>query len=137
MTVAELVQFCHPERKSCARPWSSGPFTYATNGHILIRVPRLADAPEGNQPLESRPGWTTCLAWFDVEPRCWVGIPEETRPNADDLDDSVDVGDLKFSRRYLRWLRALPSCQIGLNDAGDPARFRFDGGEGLLMPRRW
>lgn len=137
MTITDLFQFCDPEYEDRTHPWSSGTYTYATNGYILIRVARLMNAPDGNPVLESRPEWAECLAWFDRDPYSWVTIPEETRPHANDLDDSVDVCDLKFSRRYLRWLRALPSCVLGLNGVGQPALFRFDGGEGLLMPRRW
>lgn len=46
----DLQQFCATEdedaRTYLSKPWSMGEFTYATNGHILIRVPRREDVPE-------------------------------------------------------------------------------------------
>lgn len=54
MITKELLQkFCHPERESLGQPWTAGNFTYATDGRLIVRVPRLADvlpnpaAPQG------------------------------------------------------------------------------------------
>lgn len=51
-------------------------------------------------------------------------------------DKSVSVGPADFSDRYLSWLNLFPNCEIGPIDSNKPARVRFDGGEGLIMPRR-
>lgn len=41
-----LSTFCHQDRKDMCAPFSFGDCSYATNGHIILRVPRLADVPE-------------------------------------------------------------------------------------------
>lgn len=44
-----LKSFCSTQKwrqESVGEPWSAGGFTYATDGHVLVRVPRLADVPE-------------------------------------------------------------------------------------------
>lgn len=46
-----LKQFCanvvdEPQRSDISQPFSSGEFTYATNGHIAVRVARRDDAVE-------------------------------------------------------------------------------------------
>ena len=48
----------------------------------------------------------------------------------------VEVGGIPFSGLYLSWLCQLPNCEIGPFGEKEPARIRFDGGEGLIMPRR-
>lgn len=48
----------------------------------------------------------------------------------------IEVGGLLFSDLYLSWLCQLPNCEIGPFGETEPARIRFDGGEGLIMPRR-
>ena len=43
-----LKQFCSYDnlRKEIMEPWTRGDYTYATNGKIIIRVPRISDIPE-------------------------------------------------------------------------------------------
>ena len=41
-----LEMFCDPERPELARPFSIDAWTYASNGHILVRVPRRDDVGE-------------------------------------------------------------------------------------------
>jgi len=46
----DLQKFCASEsddpRSYIHKPWSAGDYSYATNGHILVRVPRRDDVPE-------------------------------------------------------------------------------------------
>ena len=43
----DLMKFCGGnDRAGIATPFSIGEYTYATNGHIMVRVPRIADIPE-------------------------------------------------------------------------------------------
>ena len=46
----DLERFCfcgsRPERPELSQPFSIGEWTYATNGHVMVRVPRRADIPE-------------------------------------------------------------------------------------------
>jgi hypothetical protein len=75
MTKEELQKFCAKaeDRPRLAVPWSEGQWTYAANGALLIRVPRLPDVPE-----QSRPGtlWASTLEYFDRDPWRWFEIPD-------------------------------------------------------------
>ena len=51
------------------------------------------------------------------------------------IDKGVEVGPVLISDRYLSWLNLFPNCEIGPIDEKKAARIRFDGGEGLIMPR--
>lgn len=46
-TRAILREFCNGDerRPITCRPWSVGDYSYATNGHIIVRIPRIADVP--------------------------------------------------------------------------------------------
>lgn len=46
MTKEELCKFSDPDNPKICGPFSFGEYSYATNGHVLVRVPRLADVPE-------------------------------------------------------------------------------------------
>ncbi len=53
----DLTPFCSKDkyRGAILKPFSRGEWTYATNGHILIRVPRGAEVPEvDNSPVVER-----------------------------------------------------------------------------------
>lgn len=42
----DLSRFCKPNsRRGLDAPFSRGEYTYATNGHIMVRVPRREDVP--------------------------------------------------------------------------------------------
>lgn len=43
-----IQKFCSldPHRSNISKPWSVGEHTIATNGHVMVRVPRLPDVPE-------------------------------------------------------------------------------------------
>jgi hypothetical protein len=46
MDAEQLRAFCDKSRDKVCAPFTFEGFTYATNGHILVRVPRLPDVPE-------------------------------------------------------------------------------------------
>ena len=51
-------------------------------------------------------------------------------------DRPVDIGEACFTDRLLEKLRHLPNVKIGPFGPDEAARITFDGGDGLLMPRR-
>lgn len=56
MIEVDLKPFCgsdHYHRGRLGGPWSLGAWTYASNGHIAIRVPRRADVPENPEAPEN------------------------------------------------------------------------------------
>ena len=70
MTI-DLMQFCGTDddpRLWLQRPFGIGDYTYAANGHILVRVPR-SDWPSADLPSEVLPAsFPQVLEWLDGSP---------------------------------------------------------------------
>ncbi len=52
MTKEDLQRFCSDDdyrKDAVGVPWSEGDWTYATDGRLLLRVPRLPDVPENEK----------------------------------------------------------------------------------------
>ncbi len=49
----DLTKFCHPKRDDISAPWSDREHSYATNGVMVVRVPRR-DAVPPQQPSSER-----------------------------------------------------------------------------------
>lgn len=158
----DLKPFCGDNdiRYYLNEPFSEGEFTYATNGHILIRVPRRDDIPEEKTMSDRAP-----KLFVDFAMQKSLDIPEVPAPEMvdcecvtsnGDLSETevlqkcedcggtfkvelwgvgIDLGDSRFALRYLRLLKTLPNCKISPNGQKQ-APFKFDGGDGLLMPMR-
>ena len=166
MTKEDLMKFCAgsgSSRRSLQTPFSEGPYTYATDGIVLIRVPRLEDVPE-NPNAPKNVG--TVLDSFP-QPESWFEIPEfpaiasEDCEDCDDCDGdgmcehcgvgkcptcngtgrSIDsmayvmVGPARLRCIPLSLLKTLPGVLIGPTGELSPARVKFDGGDGVIMPR--
>lgn len=60
----DLQKYCgdDPFRPYLHKPFSHGSFTYATNGHIMVRTPRQTGVPEQTQ----KGGWDTPLKGIDA-----------------------------------------------------------------------
>lgn len=205
-----LQKFCgNADDARIGRPWSADGWTMATNGHVLVRVPRI-DGVEEN-PMAPLIVGSAVGSVLSQEPEEWVyftDVPEpalvvcpvcsgdgsvllcpecdgagvvefETRFNdygefeclscrgsgkvskvtlslmvgisMDDAacscercqgrgtvwdDKPVEVSGVLFGDRYLALIGALPEVEIGVFGPENAARFRFRGGDGLLMPRR-
>lgn len=137
-------------RQELTKPFSDSYFTYATDGHIIIRVP-LQDYVVGNPgaPDVSRLFADNPLKigaqWFAIPdlpdkvtepcPYCEHGCPECVNGWREKIK-SVDIGNGYFQRKYLALLKTLPNCKIAPNGLRKPAWFKFDGGDGFLMPMR-
>lgn len=194
--MVDLMKFCGATGDDrVGSPWSEGEFTLATNGHILIRVPRMDDFEEktGNLNLETilrtldkEPIWVhapvvpvtinpcpRCSGTGKVDtcPECWGSGKVEfendyneykcTCESCDghgtlktsllasksdcqkcegtgkDLEHTpVNVNGVLISDLYLSWIAALPNAEIGTFGPDEVVRFRFDGGDGFVMPRR-
>jgi len=129
MTRDDLLRFCAGEEDvsvGLRAPWTVGERSIACNGHVLIRVPRLADVEERDHPKIDR-------IWPQMIPFAWFSVPEVPQ---EILDGQVELGGIPFGYRPLRLLHTLPGCEIGPISDATPALIRFDGGDGLLMPRR-
>ena len=147
----DLLKFCSREgtRWNLRVPFSKGEYTYATDGHLAIRVART-DAPENLNAPDCERIFATAIErgdppWIDLPP---FQLHHNRCPDCDDgfiTSDSAIVkaekGDVRLASIYLNLLKDLPGIKIGV--VGDestrtdkPIRFKFDGGEGLLMPMK-
>ena len=167
-TEINLEIFCATDRPKLARPFSIGAWTYATNGHILVRVPRRDDVAENpdapNASLvyekvksprrykqvpqfelsgpfeweEERECWRCRYHKGKIHdcPDCKCACPEcgGTGKLTDRNFKKTQIGRVGYNSKYISWLQSLPGVEIGPPHKKDPLAFRFDGGEGLLMP---
>lgn len=197
MKTINLQQFCAPdfeEREHLRQPWVHKGLTYASNGHIIVRVP--AGDPAAVFPHKTAESALKLFA--DAKKSEYIELPRFSKPAACDAcrskgktmqaqcgdcggkgtfrhgrhdydclecdaagwvlssrddpaailrscefcdgrghhrGDFVHVGNAHFDAVYLLWMKALPSLRIS-TDGPRAAHFTFDGGEGLLMPRR-
>ena len=158
----DLMQFCERNgmRLWMAEPFGVGKYTYASNGVILVRVPR-SDWPSADLPSEVLPAsFPQVLEWLDGSPamaplpaippgpfytRClWcAGSGEVESDECDECDGEGVIekytyyrfGTRSFNARYLRRIKALPDSRLAIKGPKmDGALFTFTGGRGLLMP---
>lgn len=162
MNKEDLQKFCcGPDdiRYHLQKPWSDGEWTYATNGYICVRVPRLAD-------VEDDTGAPRALKLFAETPTNgkWFPVPYQAMP--DDIPCDVCNGEGKFSLTdddpmedceycdgtgkkhditgrdignanfQCRFLAMIQGWEIAPNGKSSAARIRNGDAEGLLMPIR-
>lgn len=154
-------------RPDLHKPFSRGQYTYATNGHIVVRVSRIADVAE--QEKHDLSGLFNLN--FKDEPRgvLEVKIPvikddwcdcrvcdgrgtEHDCPDCSCQCDScngegrenkaptakITIGDAVYNAKHIQQILELLGLRFPLYPPKDTASwFVFDGGEGLLMPMRW
>lgn len=148
MELIDLKSFCSTDkaRPNLHRPWSRGDWTWATNGHILVRVPRRDDVAENDRA----PDASKILAAFDASklaPRAPIELPAVTMVECDDCSGegcgihscpdchckcvtcrgtgkvsndrhvSIDFCGGVFALRYVRQIMALPGLRL---PAGHP-----------------
>lgn len=163
----DLQSFCANQwetRSYLQRPWRDGEWVYATNGHMIVRVP-FASAPEvepraPNQPknppdmfrkwLGAETGDFLLMPPLPDDAKCvmcdgtgeWKFHPDE---DADECPHcfgtkhafvAFELGDAEFNQHYLHQLAAIPQCRIRTHGDKNPAAAIFDGGQALLMPMR-
>ena len=164
MNLSELKQFCSrdPCRPNLYSPCSRGEWTYATDGHIAVRVPRIEvtiDTPKYYPPIETLP-FADAETIFTPAPK--IAIPEigsrecercSGRGHQHDCPDckcecegcggtgqgyeraSVGIGTAVFDAKYIALILRLPNIQFASPPKEiEPMAFRFNGGDGVLMP---
>lgn len=194
MDIKELKSFCDSDRHAMKQPFSIGNYTYATDGHICIRVKRLNEINEN----EYAPNPNKILVWDHNKIEKWFDLPKynlddfsycsacQGTGKATECEECEGAGEIEcescshksdcnscdgsggypggdnicysckgtkkdtkykgvewrgketlIAIKYLIMLGDLKECKI--SDKGvhsDAIRFKFDGGEGLLMPLR-
>lgn len=196
MNQQKLCAFTDPDNPKICAPFSFGGYSYATNGHILVRVLRLADVPEWDALNEKM---TVLFDAVDLPAvnAALVEIPDFDQPapevciickgvgkvsNCPECDGEgevtldndyhsyececltcfgegkvfgndaicyacngtgkkktfakVPVGMTFFSSHYLTMLKELPGIKVSVTSELGPQYFKWDGGDGLLMPMR-
>jgi len=158
----DLQKYCSTElfKLYLHHPFSQSNYTYATNGHILVRVPLRPDVEKQKKPNVSS-------VWPKYEPTAWIApltfdFPEpESLPckdcyNGGRVHDcpgcecvcqkcggteeifvirAVKLGPLYIQEKYARLMMELPKIEIEAQPPlMGPVQFRFDGGRGLVMP---
>lgn len=168
MDSINLNSFCStdPERPYLHKPWSVGKFSYATNGHIAIKVPRRDDVPENDkapdlqgtldkidwsQPFAPAPAFDVPLGWMTECTRCDGRGTEHDCPDcacgcvkcrgtgqvSDDENQTIGMDGVALALRYARIIFALPGLMLPVEvKPTDPVPFKCDGGEGAWMPMR-
>lgn len=161
----DLAPFCYKsnDRPYLLQPWTRGGFTWATNGHILVRVPAHADVPDNKYA----PNCERIIAYHDGATFAafpavkWPDPPDDEcshcegrgyKHNCPDcsckcdecegtgyakLTGSVTVRGVLYNTKYIRMIQALLNAEFAQKPAKEqPAPFRFDGGIGCVMPMR-
>jgi hypothetical protein len=156
MTI-DLLRFCaypgmHEERRSWTeKPFSCGDFSYATNGHIMVRVPRRSDVPEAKVKgrwdvpfrLDLRSGMQFVPLRFDLPEAPQTGrCPDCAGDGRFDngmlefecelcrgkgwIDSeawmSTDIGVASFNLSYVRRMAELPGICVALPHLSDQWR---------------
>lgn len=168
MTKIDLTPYVgnDPFRPYLHHPFSFGKFTYSTNGHILIRVPRRPDVPTTDKeakwdgPLEGIDKTTFSPLTLKLPDAPVEGVEcdacegrgyDHDCPDCECLCDacngsgkmaseqkiSTTVRGVSFSLRYIRMMAALRGVEVSNKiEAEKPLLFKFDGGVGAIMPIR-
>lgn len=157
----DLQSFCANQwevRSYLQRPWRDGEWVYATNGHMIVRVPAEA-APDAEARTASQPKNPPDMfrVALDQEGEFLLMPPLPADIvcsfcNGGGADDDGDecpecfgtkhaftffaLGDAGYSLHYLHRLAVLPQARIRTHGTKAPAAVIFDGGQALVMPMR-
>jgi hypothetical protein len=163
MTLDDLKAYCStdPMRPNLHAPWSRDGFTYASNVHVIIRVPRIADTLE----IPGAPNPDKIFSALEKQVS-FAPLPQIEIPHSEDPclycdgrgtehdcpscncecercvgtgrhlpQASVDLNGAVYDARYLKMLALLPDLRFSTSPPkADAGRFIFSGGEGGLMP---
>lgn len=164
MSAIDLQPFCSTEaaRFYLGQPFSIGDLTYATNGHIAVRVQRRADVPVNPKAPDparvfqiDRPTFVPAqlFEFPDLEtvscekcggqghkhdcPSCEC-VCSRCDGEGEHLSDVIKSGTIHgvpFNLRYIRMIYALPDLELPIALVPmEPMPFQFKGGDGVLMP---
>jgi hypothetical protein len=166
--MVDLHPFCGSDeiRPYLMKPFSFGDFSYATNGHILVRVPKRegVEPPDKkfnpDKPLADLEKASFTAPIFKLPPQpaadteceacdgrgyehdcphceCTCHACAGTGSQAAEGNYSTSYEGVNFALRYVRKMLALPGIEIAKpRDKEAPLLFRFEGGVGAVMPLR-
>lgn len=149
----DLLKYCgeKEEYPELLKPFSNGEYTYATDGHFAVRVPRIDKYKETGKLRHE-----LIDRMLDDVPHNWQPIPDFKLPELTFVpeDDDVPPGALIISEAvmfeemgaeygiglcYLSWIVNFDNPLISFDCGNDryskkPVAFKFDGGKGVVMP---
>jgi hypothetical protein len=160
-----LQPFCSTEahRPELHRPWTRGAFTFATNGHIAVRVPAIPGvsdvgaAPNADFLWADQPStfYSAPVANLRDEiitpcPRCDGDTEEPVHdcpcceckcPACDGKGETLRkayalLNGVAFRLKHLKQAWSMPGLTIAAPNEDQRWHFKFDGGEGCIMPLR-
>lgn len=187
--MTDLSKFCDPDHRILNRPWSAGDYTYASNGVIIVRIPRQADVAKNIHIFDASPCFvehTDDMVWHPVIgykkpdqiecdmcdghgmdfvcPECdghgEVHFENDFHTYDCDCNNCDGTGKIEicpecegtgkadptivrawfheasFNQAFLALLSDLPNCEMGMTGVANLHPFRFDGGDGAIMPLR-
>lgn len=119
--IEKLKKFCGDPKynEKIGTPWSAGEFSFATNGFILVRVPRVASVPERENALnlktlmdlnpEPQEGYVDAPGIADLAiPECPRCKGKESSPEA--CEECNGAGVVELSNRYHDYECTCQSC---------------------------
>lgn len=95
MDKIDLQQFCADSgdvRYNIIHPWSDGEYTYATNGHIIVRVGRLPDVEENTKAPDA-----ATLFNKTAPPGAWLPVPVAAMPPSFECKECHGTGIFEYA----------------------------------------
>lgn len=141
MNAEYMQQFCIVgdfRSEKLGKPWSAGEWTYASNGHIMVRVKRLSDVPENPEAPNAEAIFAKAsdsVKWLPVRK---VEIPPDIE--CDECNGTgkirVDCGNVQVGHAHFqaRYLAMIQGWEIAPDKFDSPAWIRNGSMDGLLMP---
>lgn len=110
-----LMQFCE-NSEEINMPWSRGDYTYATNGHILAKIPRMIDIPENPKaPNLDALAFEMPKKFFPIEdikePKSILCEFCDGRGRDFDCCECSGVGKVRFMNNYNEYDIRCKSCE--------------------------
>ena len=155
----DLQQFCATDldREYLLAPFTKDGKTYATNGHICVRVVAVEgiaghkNAPDAERLFPKLTHEMFALPSVEIPPPpdppfepCYIcmGVDSGDCPECEGLGKTevketvaVQIGEAFFAAKYMRLLLGLPNTKVQSRPrTKDAMYFTFDGGDGILMP---
>lgn len=140
MNEIDLMKFCSSDigLKKLGTPWTAGDWTYASDGRVMIRVPRRDEVTRRDGPPMTNIGWphASLNDWEDLPlfPKTeWKEC--HVCSGSIRVDAPVKFGERYINSYYLELISTLPNVRASrAGRHAEPMMFRFDGGEGQVMP---
>jgi hypothetical protein len=163
----DLTPFCSTDRRrpNMQHPWSRGDWTYATNGHIMIRLPRSSGVAENGEAPNAEKIFDQVASQSETLPLPKFKMPRLKTEECVSCDGrgfahdcpychcecescdgagsatekaSIELFGANYDVKYIKLIRDLPKSEFSCwpPPLDAPARFVFNGGDGALMPLR-